>query len=428
MRAIESLRAEDYIGVLSFSGTPQWDVDIRQLGNGVNLRIAQDAVSQISVGGGTLMYQALQEAIFKTTLARPTDHLHIFLMSDGVSGDGTKSEFRTLSKQANDQNVTISTIAFGHESDSETLALIAEFGGGRFYEVLDPNGLPAVMIAESVAAHSEHVQSGKTNLISGEKNHPVLSGFGLTELPDIQGYHSVSSKPESGAEDILISANFRDPLLSARQVGLGRVITWMSDIGEDWGGEWRDWNRQGEFWANVIRYAIPDPALSSTQVDIDVSGPEVVVSLHMLSSAGVPINLAVPQFSYLEHNGKVITYTLAQSGPGFYQSQFPVPPVGAYRSVIRYKDDDGSQEIPTSFAINYPKEWQPFDPVKGEENLIRWATMTGGKKINFYEEINDSIIEDNTILEFDPIMILLVLLVVSWPLEIAIRRRWMPWQ
>jgi hypothetical protein len=284
------------------------------------------------------------------------------------------------------------------------------------------------MIAESVAAHSEHVQHGKTNLISGEKNHPGLSGFSLAELPDIQGYHSVSSNPESGAEDILLSANFRDPLLSARQVGLGRVITWMSDIGEDWAGEWRGWNRQGEFWANVIRYAIPDPTLSSSHADIEVSDSDVTISLQMLSSAGVPMNLAVPQFSYVDHTAKVKTYTLAQSGPGFYQLQLPVPPVGAYRSVIRYEGEAGVEEISTPFVVDYPKEWQPFDPSVGEHNLLRWASQTGGGKIDLFEEISESLEGKESAIKVDVAMILLAFLVISWPLEIAVRRRWMPWQ
>jgi len=429
MRVIESLRSEDYLGVLSFSGTSQWDVDIRQLGSGVNLRLAQDAVSQISVGGGTLMYQALQEAITNITSSRSTDHLHIMLMSDGISGDGTKGEFRLLAKQAQEQDITISTIAFGNESDSETLELIAEYGGGRFYEVLDPNGLPEVMIAESVAAHNENVQPGKANLIAGEEDHPVLSGFSLVELPEIGGYHSVSSKPESGAEDILLSGNYRDPVLSARQVGLGRVITWMSDIGEEWAGEWKDWNRQGEFWVNVIRYAVPDPTLSPTQVDVKVTNAEVIVTLQMMSSAGVPINLATPQFMYVDKNGKILSFTLSQTGPGFYQSRFPLPPFGAYRGAVRFEGKEGIQELSAPFAVDYPKEWQPIDPNKGEANLLHWAAMTGGKQIDLYEEISQSLEEQGEAnINVDVLIILLIILVVSWPLEIAARRRWMPWQ
>ena len=61
MRAIENMRAEDYIVVLSFSGKIYWDVELRQLGDGIDQRKAQDAVSQIEASGGTFMYQALEE-------------------------------------------------------------------------------------------------------------------------------------------------------------------------------------------------------------------------------------------------------------------------------------------------------------------------------------------------------------------------------
>jgi hypothetical protein len=284
------------------------------------------------------------------------------------------------------------------------------------------------MIAESKAAHSENVQAGKTNLVSGEDKHPIFSGFSLSDLPIIDGYHAMTSRSDEGAEDILLSANHRDPILSARQVGLGRVITWMSDIGEDWARDWQVWPRQGDFWINVIRYAIPDPTLDPAQVDISVSESEVIVNLQILSSAGVPINLADPQFSYVNHEGNVISYALFQISPGKYKLSFPHPPSGAYRGVIRYGGLSENNEIAAPFVVDYPKEWQPVTFSSGMINLNRWAAMTNGKQIDLKEEISNSVLESERGSDLDTSMLLLVILVISWPLEIAVRRRWMPWQ
>ncbi|NIW43478.1 MAG: VWA domain-containing protein [Gammaproteobacteria bacterium] len=183
MRAIETLRSDDYLGVLTFSGTTQWDVDLRNVGEGLELRNAQDKVSQIVAIGGTFMYRALDEAVHELINTETTDYPHILLMSDGVSGDGSMDEFVQLVQNARENGITISTIALGQESDPETLARIAELGGGRFYVVNDPADLPTVMISESRAVQAENVQEGRTNMIMGVEDHPILAGFSLDELP-----------------------------------------------------------------------------------------------------------------------------------------------------------------------------------------------------------------------------------------------------
>ena len=137
--------------------------------------------------------------------------------------------------------------------------MIADEGGGRFLESPDPADLPRIMIAESQAALAENTQQGRTSVILGVEGHPVMSGFSPAELPGLDGYHALISKTNQGAEDILVSASFGDPLLSAWQYGLGRVVSWTGDLGQDWARDWRAWERRGEFWGQVLRYTLPDP-------------------------------------------------------------------------------------------------------------------------------------------------------------------------
>ena len=59
------------------------------------------------------------------------------------------------------------------------------------------------------------------------------------------------------------------------------------------------------------------------------------------------------------------------------------------------------------------------------ENLLRWAELTGGGQVDFgVEQVSaDPDMQD----DFGFIDVLLLALVVLWPLEIAVRRRKMPW-
>jgi hypothetical protein len=267
---------------------------------------------------------------------------------------------------------------------------------------------------------------GQTNVIAGEVRHPVLTGFSLSDFPTLEGYNALSSKVEQGSEDILLSASFSDPLLSAWQLGLGRVVAWMSDLGEDWSPDWRTWNMQGRFWTQVIRYALTDPSTGPAQAKVSVGASTVTVDLQIENDAGVPVNLAYPEFAYVGADSTVTKLSMQQVAPGSYKVEFPRPPEGAYRAVISYLGEAGISDVATPFVVDYPDELQPVDADAGKANLLRWAGMAGGDEIT----LEDMIVIPEEQAEVPPADILrwlLLTLVVFWPLEIAVRRRWLPW-
>jgi Mg-chelatase subunit ChlD len=429
IRAIETLRPEDYLGVLTFSGRTNWDVDITQIGDGMSLRLAQDAVSQIQAAGGTLIYQALEEAVARVIEQDPTEYKHILLMSDGASDDeeDTKEKFAVLAGIAQRQNMTISTIALGYESDTTILSFIAQEGNGRFYEVLDPTDLPGVMVSESKAAHSENIQLGNTNLVPGIPGHPVLSGFHLSEFPGVAGYNAVTSKAHLGAEDILVSGNFGDPLLSSWRVGLGNVVTWMGDIGSEWVPEMNTWGREGEFWLQVLQYSLPDPAFELAEVEYEYDSQEMTILMRVFDYGGAPLNYLSPELIFADTDNLPVRFSMEQVGVGEYKAVVPLPKLGAYRAVIQYQVDGEKFEAIAPFAVNYPVEWQ-FDYWEvGEENLERWIGMQNSNRTEFEEEL--SAVEDSGWLAgVNPVTLLIILLIVAWPAEIAIRRWQMPWR
>jgi hypothetical protein len=118
---------------------------------------------------------------------------------------------------------------------------------------------------------------------------------------------------------------------------------------------------------------------------------------------------------------------MMQVGPGVYHLNFPRPDEGAYRGVISYLDIDGVSDLAAPFVVNYPQEWQPSNIANGITNLERWTTIGGGKMMTF-EELSaeqEGIIEEYE--GVDVLFWLILTLIIFWPMEIAIRRRWMPW-
>lgn len=426
MRAIETLRSDDYLGVLTFSGSTSWDVELAKVGEGLALRNAQDKVSRIVALGGTFMYQALDEAINELVTTDTTDYPHILLMSDGESREASLDEFLRLVQVARSNGITISTIALGHESDPETLGRIAEVGGGRFYQVIDPQDLPRVMISESRAVQAENIQEGRTNLILGIDNHPILTGLNLNELPLLYAYVATQSKSARGAEDVLLSGNFGDPLLSVWQVGLGHVAAWMGDIGEQWNPDLKDWDDQGKFWQQVARFTLPDPSIGEPDVQISFEGREMTVEL-TLNDSDPTLRSQTPRWILLSKENTGQAYPMTQVKSGVYQVVLPTPEFGAYTGIIQYADRTGSEDLLVPFAVNYPEEWRFEDSAIGAERLALWAQKNNGMELSFELELENSSDLERSGEEnlFDDIMIFLL---IGWPLEIAVRRWKMPWR
>jgi Mg-chelatase subunit ChlD len=443
MRAIEAMQPQDYLGVISFNDEHSWDVTLRQLGSGLTLREALDAVSQVRASGSTYMFTALLEALagMQNLQAniRPEGEVsapsarHMLVLSDGQSYDGSPLSFQDLAEAARAQGITLSTIAFGEDADAETMQILAEAGDGRFYQVNEADELPRILIYESQAARSENVQAGQTSLQPGETGHPVLSGLRLDQFPALSGYNALSSKAEAGAEDVLVSSNFRDPVLSAWQYGLGRVVAWTSDLGEEWTGEWPGKGpagSEGQFWSQVVRYALVNPALGTAQVHVQVEPVRLVVEAALMDLAGDPLDLARVSFTYAGPDGQAHTFALTQSSAGIYGVELPRPPEGAYRAFLAYTDEDGQiKEVPAPFAVDPPAEWLPVNTELGQGNLARWASAAGGKVLLAPGQELEPAAPGPEQTGGSPWQRwLLLALLLLWPLEIAIRRRWMPWR
>ncbi|MBN1666354.1 MAG: VWA domain-containing protein [Anaerolineales bacterium] len=422
IRAVETLESDDYLGVLTYAGTPSWDVPLAQLGDGLNLRLVQDAISQVNAGGGTNMYQALDQALDSFLGLRTVETRHVILLSDGISYDGTPETFRELAAFARQQGITLSVISLGEETDRALLAAIAEAGEGRLLEVTDPADLPRIMVSESQAARGDNVAQGTSGLALGEGAHPMLAGLSLEQLPTVRGHNALAPKPD--AEIVLQDAESGDPLLAVWQLGLGRVAAWTSDIGEDWLGGWADQTLAGKFWAQVIAYTLPDPVSGRVQTTVEITPDGIVVNTHLAALDGTPLNAATVQFQYADAAG-AHTYAMLQVAPGQYRATIPALPPGSYRGLVAYTFPDDVGEVPVPLAIPYPADWQPVDPQAGVRNLENWAELVAGELIAWTDLLTAPVIAQAPAPDWRWLPVLL--LVLSWPLEIAVRRRWLPW-
>jgi len=431
MRSLERIGSEDYLGVITYGSDVTWEVPLEVVGEGIQLRRAMDIVSSISYYGQTSMYLALSTGVqsILELSKEVTYSKNILLLTDGRSSDGSTLEFEELALQAKQAEINISTIGLGEDVDELLLCKISEITGGRCYMVASEMELPKIMVAESEAIRSENIQNGETTLIPAYDKHPILSGLRLNNLPHLNAYNALTSKVDEGTEDILVSANFGDPILSVWQYGLGRVVTWMGDIGEVWTMPWNDPVEESLFWSQIVKYTLVNPAINPIQAEVNSQKGELEISVRMEDVYGTPMNFSAVYFLIPEENGKMHKFQIPQSSPGEYDLLLPEFAPGNYLGGIEYKDSTGSaNSIDLPFTVNNKIDDIPIDPMEGNATIESWIEV-GVKEIYSLEEFSGDPIENhaNQKKNNGAKWLLLLGLIIYWPLEIALRRQWLPW-
>ncbi len=436
IRTVETLNLDDYLGLLTFATRVEWKVDIQEIHDGLNLRRTQDIISKLNGFGETFMLQAIFEAknYFEKNTSPLPEPKYILLLSDGKSTDGTLDEFIRYANRFNEEHgIKISTIALGSSADKVVMNEIAKHGKGRYYEVLDPNQLPKIMISESKAARAENVQSGDTSLKINIAQHPILYGLSEAQLPIVTSYNALSSKKEIGAEDILISESYEDPLLSAWQYGLGRVVTWMSTSTLDWVKSWPSKDVELAFWTQILKYSLPSPVEKDIHFSYEVVDDELAIEVNLMDGIGDLNAVSAVQFVYNSKEGKPVTVNLIQSHLGKYTARLARPPFGAYEGYVKILDKSNNEKQFTApFSINPSKELLPVDEKQNRRRMEELASQGNGRLIGEEVLAQSSKVEHrevqrSTLSVMNDKTLLVGALLVLWILDIAIRRRWLPW-
>jgi Ca-activated chloride channel homolog len=144
---LKSLSDDELIGVISFDSTPQQVTKLRCAKD----RTSIDAeIASIVPGGGTQFLPALDLAVQQLQSIK-APRRHIVFVSDGFAPSAGVVE---LVEAAEQEGITVSTVALGADADRKLLARIAAAGRGRAYDVAAPTDLPAVLAKEAALART----------------------------------------------------------------------------------------------------------------------------------------------------------------------------------------------------------------------------------------------------------------------------------
>ncbi len=358
---VENLRPIDSVGVLIFDNSFQWAVPIRKAEDRATIK---KLIAGITPDGGTQIAPALTEA-YQRILPQTAMYKHIVLLTDGISEEG---DTMTLTKEAQINHVTISTVGLGQDVNRAFLEKVALNADGKSYFLNDPSGLEQILLRD-VEEHTGVTAVEKAISVKVVKQAEILEGVAMESAPQLKGYVRFQSRPTS---DTILMADREDPLLVRWQYGLGRAAVFTSDAKNRWAANWVQWPGFDRFWANIFRDLLPHATHSETTADFDRASDELVVDYRLSRNVEEPAQ--APDIFALGPNGFRAPLKLGKVAAGHYRGRLAI---GQNQGLFRIRPLADSRAFPEVGFYRQEDEMQEFG--SNDQLLRQIASSTGGR-------------------------------------------------
>jgi Mg-chelatase subunit ChlD len=359
---VENLKPEDYVGILIFDNSYMWDVPIR---TAENKALIKREIGGIQADGGTQIAPALNDA-YRKILAVDAAYKHIVLLTDGISEEGDSIG---LSRDAQNNRVTISTVGLGQDVNKQYLEKLAANAGGKSYFFSnDPQGLEQIVLKD-VREHTGTTAVEKP--IKAQVKHPsdLLDKVDMEHAPSLAGYVRFETKPTA---DEILTVDEKDPLLVRWQYGLGRAAVFTSDAKSRWAANWVVWPGFDRLWTNVFRDLLPHGNESEAAARYDAASEDLVVDYHL--SEHMPQPAAVPALFVIGPGDFRKPLDVNRVSPGNYQARVRI---GNTEGLFRVRPVNDSKAFPEVGL--YRQESELSDYGSNEALLKSIAQSTGGR-------------------------------------------------
>jgi hypothetical protein len=370
----------------------------------------QGSIAGIQPIGQTNIFAGLEQAVDSLESAAATRR-HIILLTDGWSSSG---QYDAIIERMKAAGITLSTVGAGGGSNP-FLEGLAEQGGGRFYDAANPASIPDIFLKETQQVSGQQIIEEPFFPILTSSS-PILRGLD-DGLPRLRGYNGTTAK--AAAQTVLVTAR-DDPLLAQWQYGLGRSVAWTSDSTGRWARDWVGWNGFARFFSQLVSWTFPGEETGGIEAAFDVRGGQTTLHVESVEADGSPRDfystsavVVGPDFSSNE-------VELVQIAPGVYEAPLGEIDSGAY-GVRVTQTRPGSTPLGRTMGLVAATAAEYRLLGTNEPFLTALRTATGGSEV---VTPLDPWVHDLrlTARSTDLWPLLLVLALLLWPLDIALRR------
>jgi uncharacterized membrane protein/Mg-chelatase subunit ChlD len=406
LRAASAMTAQDELGVVAFDQSAHWVVKTAPLGGVQDL---QGAIGGITANGQTNIYSGLDQAVQSLEKVSATRR-HIILLTDGWSSSGQYDDI--LAKMKAD-GITLSTVGAGGGANP-FLETLAKNGGGRFYAAANPASIPDIFLKETQQVSGQQiVEEAFTPILTSSS--PIMRG--IESMPQLLGYNGTTAKP--AAQTVLVTAR-DDPLLAQWQYGLGRSVAWTSDSTGRWAKSWIPWQGFSKFFSQMVSWTFPGEESGGIEASFVDRGSRTYLRVESVNADGSPRDFYATSVGLVGPTLDPATVDLSQVAPGVYEAPLTTLESGAYAlRVTQTKPGENPLGRTLGLVAPTPAEYRLLGANEPLLAAIRGAT--GGDVADDPVGVwTHDLRSTSSYTDLWPWLLVLALLL--WPLDIALRR------
>lgn len=401
--AVDQMRSTDYVGVITFDDTFSWVVEPTEASDKDDIKTRIETIAE---GGGTTIQPALWAAL-EGVKECDAGIRHVILLTDG---QGESRNYEDIIEAYTDDDVTLSTVAVGDDSDAGLLEKLAENCGGRYYYSDMASEIPKIFAQEVFLSGDTYLQNGLFQLAVDGSNE-ITRGLFEDGWPGIYGY--VSATPKN-ASNVLIASEKDDPVLTVMQYGLGHTVAWNTDVTNQWTADYAGESDYAQLWKRIIDYSVGNAAIGEDSVDVTTEGGYTNIVYNALDYGEQTKVEAV----YTDPEGNTQTAPLQATAPGRYEVKLDTDITGIYNLSVRRLDDGSiANAVTTAVAVQYSDEYKfDVDTAAFTSFVERYGAMLDPEK-SFWQQRKSGTRERYELTKW------LILLLIFWfVMDIAFRR------
>jgi von Willebrand factor type A domain len=276
-RAIELLGSMDAVTVSAVDTKAHEIIPLTSLGS--NRHQLTLLVRRIASGGGGICVPTGLRAARTQLRKAKVGQRHVILFADANDATQELGDYATLIRDMAKENITISVIGLGDDTDSgaDFLREVADLGKGRIFFNTNPSDLPALFAQETVAVARSAFLDQPVKIL------PTAGWLELAAKPlpwpdGVDGYNL--SYLKSGATAAAFSGDeYKAPLVAFWQRGAGRVAAVSFPLGGDFSGKARAWGNFGDFAQTLARWLSGDQLPGGIGLRTKLEGAELRLDL-----------------------------------------------------------------------------------------------------------------------------------------------------
>jgi hypothetical protein len=310
--------------------------------------------------------------------------------------------------------ITLSTVGAGGAANP-FLQELAQKGGGRFYDAINPAAIPDIFLKETQQVAGQQIVEERF-FPAITASSPIIRGLDAG-FPSLLGYNGTTIK--AAATSVLVSGR-SDPVLAQWQYGLGRSVAWTSDATGRWAKSWVGWDGFSRFFGQLVAWTFPGEEAGGIEARF-VPGPGgTTLRVESVGPDGSPRDFYATSVVMVDPELEQRRFDLAQVAPGVYEALIGELTSGAYALRVT-QTLAGAAAVGRTLGLVAPTPAEYRLLGTNEPLMAAVRDATSGRPVATAQDVWRH--DLGTTAGETPLWpLLLVLALLLWPLDVFLRR------